>query len=303
MKKPTLIALFTLLAMWAHVVTAVDLPSLEDLEMAGWMKNIGDDYAKYRIAPEAFFDKPTEAKSWPCAISPAHLSKLAGIVSLADETPKVKQAYARSLRPMGAEYLKAFYAYQNVHFYPVKASCLKGKLSGETEFLVDFEKVDSMPKYKTVIQFTKRLAFNAVAGEREGLVREYIRTGDFVDGSGDPQYLQIFRKKDVSVAFIYSFINRSVILSHVILAGENAISNGQPSITTSRPLPDGRIAYVQYVGKDKWMELTLKDGVYHGPAKSYPRTMGSGEYALKLPGESLCYKDGELYKADPCDVE
>lgn len=275
--------LFVLLTLSAPVASGVDLPRLEDPKLAGWMKSIGEDYAKYLANPQAFFAKPAEAQPWPCGMSAADFNKLAGTVDLADQTPEIKQQWVRSMRGLGAEYVKSSYAYRNVQFYPVKVTCVQGKLDGETEFWVDYEHVSTMPAATTVNKFTVRHAYATVAGEVVGLRRQYSSTGS-PDGSG-------------SALFMYTAVDGgfapSVTLIHIL---------GQPStfsVSTVRPLSGGRFETTSYAGATKWHVTTFKGGKQHGPQISYPRMMGT----LKIPGFSRCFKDGEEYKADPCDVQ
>lgn len=282
----------------------VAVPPVQDAQAQAWLAEMTGDVALIRPNPAAFFAAPDSAKPLPCEVPREDLIHMVSAVSLADETPEVRRAFTRTMRMMGAEYASATYGYSNLNVQAVKAQCKDGKLDGETELWATMDFVNDNAGFKMYRTDHRRVYFNAVDGKPVGRIRRLTRSLNVGTLYKDPATQAMMaaanlpKTLEVWVAQYALFRNEA---PGVVYAYTHVTGLVQQETKVALPLPNGRVETSVYMGGQITSKSQTRHGVPHGVSIVYPHVMGGG---LKIDKMIVtCARNGEIYKADPCDVD
>lgn len=291
------------------VFAAPTLPRLDDPQLQGFLDTLKAEYEQYLSSGNPHLVRPSEAKPWPCKLTPAQLNKLAGTVN-SDDDPAKKREFVNSARAYHTEPIRVVYT--NQIFYPVQATCKAGKLEGPVDFWVEYDMTTIAPStFSATNHLLSHIRFTAKNGNPIGLVlnnNELLKRDTTYNNPATAEMMSKQPKHNtLSVSFNASWVNEppvspepAVGLSHVDLD-----SNGKVKLTVNavRPFGGNRHEVTRYGffgdSTHKDSSTLYKDGKQHGPQISYPGMMGT----FPTPGSQTCWEEGEKIMADPCTVD
>lgn len=284
---------------------AIDLPQVEDPQIAEWVRRGGEEIDRYLADPTGSFALPAQRQPWPCELSPEALGKVLGIrmpgVSPSEEE---RRAMAVASRNMGMkEGAVKPVDYQDVQVWPVKAACVKGKLDGDVQAWVEYTMVNDSVAAVMRNRHRKFVQAQVVQGEPKVLLQKFVQLSQETRYA-DPAVDEMMRKRPTRVetmSFIASTPGdanpRSLQMTRTQVFGAAPIT----SLTTfvTRPLGGNRSEMVHYYNTIKAGVTPMKNGKPHGLAVRYPYSTG----LWNVPGGQTCWDEGEEIKTTQCRVD
>jgi len=179
---------FVILALSSASAFAYDFPALENPVA----RQLVEQYKKDKTLMEspALFATPSPAPAWPCPVAEVDAYRLAGLQAAHPELrAEFEKAMRKSFREAGmsAKMLPKT-TYSNIQIVPLKAQCANGKLDGEIELLVSYDKRDethiSIPSGDTVINGTTVISTHTLSRN----LRSY-KNGE--QGRGSTTFMQM----------------------------------------------------------------------------------------------------------------
>jgi hypothetical protein len=146
---------FVVLALCSASAFSYDYPALQNPVA----KQLMEQYKKDKLLMEspALFTPPASAPAWPCKVPEVEIYKIVGLQAA---HPESRAEYEKGMRKafreagMSAQMLPTT-TFSNIQIIPLKAQCANGKLDGDIELLVSYDKRDeshtSIPSGATVI--------------------------------------------------------------------------------------------------------------------------------------------------------
>lgn len=281
-------------------------PTLEDSQSHGFLEASKTEYEKYLASPDAYFAHPSEAKPWPCDLTPAQLSALAETVN-SDDDPVLKRELLIDARSSGGEPPSITFSKQV--FYPLQATCKANKLEGLVDFWVEFDRAIISKGFTANDHMLKRMRFTAKAGEAVGTMAEAGKTISSNVVWNDPETAEIMAGAKNPVKTSVWFAQRQVLLPRQSRPPMVVIShisvNGAITLTVRevRNLGDKRVQVVGYgqfgaLSRRDYVQM-YKDGKLHGAQISYGGMMGR----FPIPPSQDCYEDGQKILTADCKVD
>ncbi|MFC5476364.1 hypothetical protein [Paraherbaspirillum soli] len=306
------------------------LPQTDDAEINRWIKQIEPELRRYVTNQANYFNLPSNVVAIPCQGADDDLRKAAEFVDLSELPQEQQLAYERDHKTDG----KLDYYFRDVRLWPVQASCVNGKLNGETDLWIFGNKVfDSATRLSVVPELT-HVRFTAVNGKPVGLMNFVNRSeGPGINEYKDPVKNEEMKKKaqlrSEGVTFKYQQADkqenpRSVTVVNTIY-DERGFKNSfeGPYTSVELPLSPGRTEVITFKGVRKAAHYLQKNGVLHGETIYYEKPKPSAStssllfpnagklFSKILPKETKeaitvtkkCFKDGASVDIDPCDVD
>ena len=278
------------------------VPQISDSTLMGYLNEAAADYKLVRPNIGAAFATPVNLAPLPCEVPRLDLLKMVDAVGLSDESEKKQREYRRSMRNLGPEYLKSAYHFENLEVRAIKAQCKNAKLDGDIELWATGTRVEDNIKFISTQKFLKRVSFKAIEGKPVSRLRTWIRGGSeakFVD----PQMAEVMKNsKGPKVVDAWHLLYRdfdvespAVIFTFVEMAGPASISE---SINTHKSLPNGGQEVSRYEQGQLASTKQYKNGDGHGLMVFYPTEKSNLKEKIVT-----CLRNGEIYMADPCDVD
>ena len=282
----------------ASIPVRVELPSLSDPIVNAWAQQAKQQALAYQ-AHAGGFVPPPQVMAMPCESAAMGMRTVAGLTSLHEKSPQEQEDLLRSWRQSSAH--PVLYV-RDVKLWPVQASCTAGQLSGPLEFWafgVSVTGVDASIRISrelshittvmtngkqsgplTETKVLRELARHTDA-ELEALVKknpDLYETMQVTSGTRDAQGSGTARSSVVMLKFSENpEVQKKIDLAFGIFVQPSAGDRGVQSV---------------YTGAELMSKVPMKRDKQHGEMLIYTIS----------PPISMCFRQGEVVKINPCDV-
>lgn len=260
------------------------------------MADLSNEFARYAAAPETYFLRPANAQPLACDLPARDLREIAGTLDLAEETEKISYAHRHFYRNH-----ETTYRYDDVDVRLVSGRCDNGLWQGPVELWLTATHTTDDPTRTLTLSLVRRVFFDITEGKPTGPIKRFDRTLANQSSYKDAEFAKQVRKenklgKGVSMSYhTFPKIAPSVVLMHVMVGRK---SNDRFEV--EQVIAEGCVEKLTYDGSRLFSLETFKDGVKHGPASTQPGTF----FGIKgLPAVTQCYRDGEIYQDELCEVD
>lgn len=278
----------------------LEMPAAPDAAVNAWLRQATQEATLYQAAQGAGFFPPAQAAAMPCDSAAAGMRAVARLVSMSDRPAEEQERFRRLMQPHGANPVSYI---RDVKLWPVQASCSAGQLSGPLEFWAFSVSVSGTDANITISRELLHLRTVMAAGKQAGPLTETKATRSLTRYT-KPETEAMMKNSDIGRLMQVIFNTREAPEATTVTARssllllsffENPVAQKTQDLAHVSfvvPTSGDRGEQSSYSGTKLVSKTPLKLGRPHGQLSLY----------FSSPPTTLCYREGELVKVSPCNV-
>lgn len=275
------------------------VPSAADATINDWLAVSKQEASAYLARNGLDFTPPAQAAPMPCESAAARMRELAHIVSMRDKSALEQDKFRNASKNFAANRVSFF---RDVKLWPVVANCADGQLTGPLDFWASSVSVDGVDSMTMVSRDLQRVRTVMGAGKQIGpmsVIKVARNLTRFKDPESEARMKDTKTSKHIAVTFntadaASTGTHRGSVIYLPIFDDAATRKLGPHSYTSfAQPGTGGRSEDLSYSELTLTSRSAMKAGQKHGPTTVY---IGS-------PPTTYCYRDGELVKLNPCNVD
>jgi hypothetical protein len=276
----------------------LEMPTAPDAAVNTWLQQARQEATLYQAANGTDFFPPAQAMAMPCDSAAAGMRAVARLVSMGDRPIEEQERFRKLMQPFSANPVSYL---RDVKLWPVQAGCSAGQLSGPLEFWAFSVSVSGTDANITISRELLHVRTVMAAGKQAGPLTETKATRSLTRYT-KPETEAMMKNSDIGRLMQIIFNTReasetATARSSLVLLSffENPAAQKTqdlPHVSFVVPTSGDRGEQTSYSGTKVVSKTPLKLGRPHGQMSMY----------FSSPPTTLCYRDGELVKINPCNV-
>lgn len=276
----------------------LEIPAAPDAAVNAWLQQARQEATLYQAARGTGFFPPAQAMAMPCDSAAAGMRAVARLVSLSDKPAEEQERFRKLMQPFSANPVSYI---RDVKLWPVQANCAAGQLSGPLEFWAFAVAVTGTDANITITRELLHVRTVMAAGKQAGPLTEtkatrmltrYTKpeTEAMMKNNGIGRLMQmVFNTREAAGA---GTPRSSLLLLSYFENPAAQKTQDQAFVSFVVPTSGDRGEQSSYNGTTLTSKTPLKLGRQHGQMTMY----------FSNPPTTLCYRDGEVVKINPCNV-
>ena len=276
----------------------LEIPTAPDAVVNAWLQQARQEATLYQAARGTGFFPPAQAMAMPCDSAAAGMRAVARLVSLSDKPAEEQERFRKLMQAYSANPVSYI---RDVKLWPVQASCAAGQLSGPLEFWAFAVAVTGTDANISITRELLHVRTVMAAGKQAGPLTETKATR-MLTRYTKPETEAMMKNNDIGRLMQMVFNTREAAgtgtpRSSLLLLSyfENPVAQktqDQAFVSFVVPTSGDRGEQSSYNGTTLTSKTPLKLGKQHGQMNMY----------FSSPPTTLCYRDGEVVKINPCNV-